>query len=125
MKYWLTAKSKYAISSSRWRVGIREISGVKVLKEMVSLTVDLTYLWFHLTCRFSSSSIKLQHTLLYSAQILLFCVAFPDHSSWMSLVVPDSSGIIVSSCIILLLKPLMHIGIIYGRWQTIDTAESG
>lgn len=72
------------MGSSRWRVGSEGVSSIKVLKEMVSLIVDLSYLWFYIfldqkkAWLLSSSSIEVQHILLKSYPL---CVASPDHPS--------------------------------------------
>lgn len=61
-----------AVGSSRWRVGSGGISSVKVLKEIVSLIVDLVYLGFcifldqQMSGLLSSSSTEVQHILLKS-----------------------------------------------------------
>lgn len=85
---------------------------------MVSLTADLTYLWFYLfldqKCLGLFPPLPLKSSTFFYTQLKYYplCVAFPDRPSCMSsLIVPNSSGITPCTSIIVLIKPLMHIGI--------------
>ena len=99
----LTTKRRCAVGSSRWSW----ISWIKVLKEMVSLTADLTHLRFYLSLDQKHPALfpllPFKSNTFFHPQ-LRFCplyLAVPDHIRWIrSLVVPNSSDVVLAPLIV-------------------------